>query len=539
MSLKGTCMTNISEFSGTPVSHRSQIEGCQEICRVVENWLEFSDTPVRISLDELPHWVMILMLRLSSGFMLFWLAMLASLCAASDVKADDLFALRQDCLVGMKRSAEYYRSQVAVQGGYVYYYSLDLQTRWGEGRATATQIWVQPPGTPTVGMAYLRSYEATQDKFYLEAATETAEALIYGQMKSGGWQAAIDFDPQGKLSGQYRHGKGRGKDQSSLDDNKTQSALLLLMQCDRAHKFQHAAIHEAVEYALKGLLAAQFPNGAFPQVWTGPAPQHPILMASFPDYDWKTEHRVKEYWNLYTLNDDLAGDMAHTLLAAHEIYKDDRTSQALRKLGDFLILAQLPEPQPAWAQQYTLDMHPAWARKFEPPAITGHESQDAIATLLLVYRHTQDPKYLEPIPRAIKYLKASLLPDGQTARFYELKTNKPLYMNKEYELTYNDSDVPSHYGWKQGTKLDKLEKEYEATKAGTWTPPKPKKASSLSKEARATLDKLDTEGRWISGVTGDRLTGQPKFGDVRVYLSSEVFSENLEELATFVQASSP
>ena len=479
------------------------------------------------------------MLRPWRVFCCVLLCVLSISGASPGEETADLPALRHDCLIGMKRAAEYFRSQVAVRGGYVYYYSLDLQTRWGEGRATADQIWVQPPGTPTVGMAYLRAYEATQDQFYLDAATETAESLLDGQLKSGGWQAAIDFDPQGKLSGQYRHGKGRGKDNSSLDDNKTQSALLFLMQCDRAHKFQHAAIHEAVEYAIKGLLAAQFPNGAFPQVWSGPAPQHPVLQASYPDYDWKTEHRDKEYWNLYTLNDDLAGDMARTLLAAHDIYKDDRTSQALRKLGDFLILAQLPEPQPAWAQQYTVDMHPAWARKFEPPAITGHESQDAIATLMLVYRHTRDAKYLEPIPRALKYLKSSLLPDGQTARFYELQTNKPLYMNKEYVLTYDDSDVPSHYGWKQRSKLAKLEQEYEATKAGTWAPPKPKKASSLAQEARATLDQLDAEGRWVSGVTGDRLTGQPKFGDVRIYLSSEVFSDHLEELAMFIEASAP
>ncbi len=461
------------------------------------------------------------------------------IAATGALPAEDLPALRLASLTGMKRAAEYYRSKVALRGGYVYYYSLDLQTRWGEGRATADQIWVQPPGTPTVGMAFLRAYEATQDKFYLDAATEAAEALLYGQMKSGGWEHAIDFDPKGKLSGQYRNGKGRGKDRSTLDDDSSQSAILFLMQCDRAHEFQHAAIHEGVEYALSRLRGAQFPNGAFPQVWFGPVPQHPILPASYPDYDWKTEHRVKEYWNLYTLNDDLAGDMARTLLAAYDIYHDDRSSQALRQLGDFLILAQMPDPQPAWAQQYTLEMQPAWARKFEPPAITGHESQDAISVLMLVSRHTKEPKYLEPIPRALKYLRASLLSDGQIARFYELKTNKPLYMTKAYELTYDDGDVPSHYGWKQKVRLDKLEKEFEATRSGTWTPPPLKQAKSLAQEARATLSSLDAEGRWVSGVTGDRITGQPKFGDVRVYLSSEVFSDNLEELATFVKASTP
>lgn len=456
---------------------------------------------------------------------------------ATSVHAEeDLAQLRTDCVAGMKRAAEYYRNQVAVRGGYVYYYSLDLKTRWGEGRASADQIWVQPPGTPTVGMAYLRAFEATGDQFYLDAATEAAQALLYGQIVSGGWEHSIDFDPKGSRAAQYRNGKGKGKPHSTLDDDSTQSALLFLMQCDQAHKFQHAAIHEGVEFALKGLLAAQFPNGAFPQVWTGPAPEHPIQPASYPDYDWKTENRVKEYWNLYTLNDDLAGDMARTLSAAWEIYHDERAKQALAKLGDFLILAQMPEPQPAWAQQYTVEMRPAWARKFEPPAMTTHESQDAIATLLIVHRLTGDAKYLEPIPRALKYLKSCVLPDGKLARFMELKTNKPLYMTSQYELTYDDGDVPKHYGWKQSSKLDKLEQEYEATKSGTWKPPGLKKAKSLAKEARVTLDQLDDQGRWVSGVTGDKITGQPKFGDVRVYLSSEVFSDNLEELARFVQA---
>jgi len=98
---------------------------------------------------------------------------------ATSVHAEeDLPQLRTDCVAGMKRAAEYYRNNVAVRGGYVYYYSLDLKTRWGEGRATADQIWVQPPGTPTVGMAYLRAFEATGDQFYLDAATEAAQALL-------------------------------------------------------------------------------------------------------------------------------------------------------------------------------------------------------------------------------------------------------------------------------------------------------------------------------------------------------------------------
>ena len=47
------------------------------------------------------------------------------------------------------------------------------------------------------------------------------------------------------------------------------------------------------------------------------------------------------------------------------------------------------------AQQYDREMHPVWDRKFEPPAITGLESQDALETLLLLARKTGDRKYLD------------------------------------------------------------------------------------------------------------------------------------------------
>ena len=84
----------------------------------------------------------------------------------------------------------------------------------------------------------------------------------------------------------------------------------------------------------------------------------------------------------------------------------------------------MPDPQPAWAQQYNAQMQPAWARKFEPASITGGESQGAIRILMDVYRHTGDKKYLAPIPAALDYLAKSEVSAGRLARFYELKTNQ-------------------------------------------------------------------------------------------------------------------
>jgi hypothetical protein len=82
----------------------------------------------------------------------------------------------------MRKAAVFFRTKVASHGGYVYYYSVDLKQRWGEGAATENQIWVQPPGTPTVGMTYLKACQATNDPFYLDAAVDATEALIYGQL---------------------------------------------------------------------------------------------------------------------------------------------------------------------------------------------------------------------------------------------------------------------------------------------------------------------------------------------------------------------
>ena len=41
-------------------------------------------------------------------------------------------------------------------------------------------------------------------------AMGTAEAMIYGQLQSGGWTNCIDFNPRGRRVSLYRNGKGRG-----------------------------------------------------------------------------------------------------------------------------------------------------------------------------------------------------------------------------------------------------------------------------------------------------------------------------------------
>ena len=151
-------------------------------------------------------------------------------------------------------------------------------------------------------------------------------------------------------------------------------------------------------------------------------------------------------------------------------------------------------------------MHPIWARRFEPPAVTGGESQDVLETLMQIYRTTGDKKYLEPIPRALAFLKKSLLADGRLARYYELKTNKPLYMTRrgdEYTLTYDDSKLPDHYGWKVDSRLEAIEREYPSlVKSATARPADRRRPRPTQREIIADLDDRRPLDQHLSPASG-------------------------------------
>ena len=277
-------------------------------------------------------------------------------------------------------------------------------------------------------------------------------------------------------------------------------------------------------------------------MWDGPVDPQPTKAASFPPYDWRTEGRVKNYWEMYTLNDNVPGYVARTLREAHRVYQDPKYLDAVRRLGDFLILAQMPAPQRGWAQQYSYDMHPIWARKFEPPGVSGDETQESIETLLLIHALTGDDKYLTPIPEALAWQEQSLLPDGRLARYYELQTNRPLYMNRDgvkYFLTYDDKDLPDHYGWKSESRIPELRRAYAAVRAGQSAAGAAEEtvtARSLETDAQRIIADLDAQGRWVSTFAGERLVGQPKFKPGEKYLSSEVFSANVTLLSRYLAA---
>jgi len=459
--------------------------------------------------------------------------------------ADPPSTLRQEAAAGLRRACDFFRKEVAPHGGYVWRYSHDLKLREGEGKATETMAWVQPPGTPTVGQAYLTAYRATGDRYYLDAAVETARALVRGQLRSGGWDYRIEFHPERRAKYAYRvepTGGEQAANSSTLDDNNTQSALRFLMHVDQTLAFKDKEIHEAAHYALNALLKVQYPNGAWPQRFSAPPEpaKFPVKKASYPD-SWPRTHPGVNYSAFYTFNDNTIADTIDTMLEAERIYGGGKYRASAEKAGEFIILAQMPDPQPAWAQQYDADMQPAWARRFEPPAVTGGESQGIIRTLMTLYRATGDKKYLAPIPKAIAYLRKSQLPDGRLARFYELQTNRPLYFTKDYQLTYKDDDLPMHYGFKVGQRLDVLEAEYHRLlkldpaelKKPAKPATKPALTPALEAQVKDVLKALDQRGAWV--IDG-RLRSQGADDKTTQIIDTQTFVRHVEILSRYLEA---
>ncbi|HZN69872.1 MAG TPA: pectate lyase [Tepidisphaeraceae bacterium] len=502
-------------------------------------------------------------MRRHSGLVLA-LLLLAPVVRAADAPSGG------EARAALLKAVHFYHKQVADRGGYVWRYSADLKLREGEGVAPPGTVWVQPPGTPAVGEAFLDAFEATGEQSCLDAARDAGQALALGQLHSGGWNYRIEFGDKRKefsyrfdLDWQplpdpaagdrsttgwdaWKRRKYR-KNQTVLDDDTTQAATRFLVRLDKALSLADPKAHAAADIGLASLLKSQYPNGAwsanYDRVTDSPPPAdlYPVKKADYPP-DWPRTW-PKDFTGCYVTNDDLMSDCVTTMLLAWEAYGDERYLASAKRAGDFLLLAQMPEPQPAWAQQYDKDMHPVWSRAFEPPAISGGESQGILRTLLALYRATGDEKYLRPVPAAVEYLRRSRLPDGRLARFYELRTNRPIYMvrdaDRRYHITYDGTDkrIATHYAFTVGSDLAQIEKGYRRVKESgvherKREDAKPEMSASLAAKARSVIDSLEERGAWVEQ---GRLRGfdEAPAGGV---IDSETFCENVGVLSRFLRA---
>ena len=427
-------------------------------------------------------------------------------------------SMTNDALKTLKKGIEYFHS-ISINGGYVYHYSLDMKDKWGEGRTSDTQIEVQPPGTPAVGLTFLRAYKVTGEKEYLFAAEHAGDALIYGQTKYGGWEHTMDFSkgPVGNVS---------------FDDDQTQTAIRLLMALDQ--EIKKKTLSEAVKKGLDLMLASQHDNGAWPH--------------RYP--------KSNSYHDFATFNDQGINDCLNVMFDAHKYYGKAEYLRSINLAGWFLILSQLAPPQPGWAQQYNEHLQPAWARAFEPPAVSPSVSLNNINSLIDLYLYTGSRKYLEPIPDAIRWIKETRLPNGLWARFVEIGTNRPLYYDRDRISVTSTADLSlerrTGYGYendlskgleaviKKFNEVKELGKEKYLVKINKplSNVEKIEILKSIESEISKIISSQDEKGRWISKdkyrfrTPGKRWNGEYK---VRDRISSGLFNRNINQLCDYIE----
>ena len=467
--------------------------------------------------------------------------------------------LRTKALGRMRNATKYFHDHVARRGGYAWHHNAaDLSERWGDIQLDADQIMIQSPGTADVTIAFVEAALADPATSALRTyARDAALALRHGQVKSGGWRLYADFKPVPTLKACYLNTTAScscgGCKFSVYDDQVTQTALIAMMRVDQLLGFADAAISGSSAYARERVEDSQFlPNGGFPQGFLAAVGVRQAVQASYPASigtacglaTCYANAHAHEYWDDPTLNDNLASAFVEMLYWAKTVYPSQATTyqDMLTAFGGFLRRAQMPQPQPAWAQQYDVDMKPRWARSWEAPAIAGRESQDVMWALLRLYQLDPGvPANRDAVGDALAYLETvDHANDTLIHRYIELDPTSPsnvgFYTVHPGGYPVQFSPAPptyQNYGWEDPSQLAALRAEYDRL-AGDTSVLK-RSCQQLRADAAQAVDTAVNNERWITtyGPGGPRSGATP--GD---YLDTATFIRNVRTLAEFVTRTS-
>jgi hypothetical protein len=446
----------------------------------------------------------------------------------------------------MLLATRYMVEEVSTNGGYVWYYLPDFSRRWGEMEAYRTMIWVQSPGTISMGHLFLDAYHATGDEYYYQAAAKAASAIIWGQNPEGGWNYIIDFAGDRSLKNWYNTiGKNGWRleefqhyyGNSTFDDDVSSNAarFLLRMYIEQLDPAWKPALDKAINFVLE----SQYPLGGWPQ-------RYPLK------YDF-SKNGNPDYTSFYTFNDGVVWENVNFLIHCYQTLGQERFLDPILRGMDFYLASQ--HESGAWGQQVTMDLKPAGARTYEPESLLPSDTYENAMLLLKFYEYTGDEKFLDGVPPAIEWLRKTMLPENMTGNgrythptFVELGTNKPLFVHRKgsnviygyYYFDYQDDNLLSHYGGKTVIKIDNLEQEYnriavlspeEATKnsplkiqiyKGEATPQRffnpEKNGVSVPDEdqVKEILQSLDNKNRWLvkHGITSNPFHGDGQKQDL-------------------------
>lgn len=317
-----------------------------------------------------------------------------------------------------------------VNGAFAGVVTQDGRSRYGEALSEpigSASVFMRPPGsTPRVGACFLQAHRVTGEPRHRETAAHIAGAIMRAQTCQGGWLSASSLE--------LRCGEGDawgGESKITLDEGLTAQAIGFLMDVEATESDgpRRERLQESIRRALDFLVVKQNGHGA-----------------------WPLSFDKKPYASHSTINDDLTTSHVRILLRAHAAYDVPSYRTAALRGIDFLLRAQ--STRGGWAQQYDEQLRPAGARTFEPPALSSLETAYVLHTLLYARTMLDDPRLMPALERGALWLEKSAIGVNRWARFYDLRVNRPVYVDRQ-GVTYRSVDAlpaerRNNYRWEGG-----------------------------------------------------------------------------------------
>lgn len=300
-----------------------------------------------------------------------------------------------------------------------------------------------------------------------EARTVAANMLAY-QSPAGGWPTDTDTTQPRPVDYRARP--------PTIDDDATTRPLLMLARV--VTSTDDGILKEAFLRGFDYLLAAQYPNGGWPQYF-------PLREGYYSHITYNDGAMI----GVMTLLRDASQGKAP--FAFLDETRRVRAAAAVTKGLECILRTQVRQDGKltAWGAQHdATTLAPAWARKFEPPSLVSTESIGILKFLMAIPKPS--PEVIAAIEGAVAWLQQAKLtgvredhpprPDlphrhdrvlvadpaapPLWARFYEVGTNRPLYGSRDglihYELSEIEAERRGGYAWHSSDPQKFLERDY-------------------------------------------------------------------------------
>lgn len=276
-----------------------------------------------------------------------------------------------------------------------------------------------------------------------EEARAIADNVLRYQRESGGWPKDIDMAT-------VPAGQTPAKPDATIDNGATTTQIRFLARFDAA-RYRDAALR-GIDY----LLAAQYPNGGWPQFF-------PLRT----DYSRHITFNDNAMVNALAVLEDVAA--ANSPFAFVDTSRRERARAAVRRAIPVVLRSQVivTGAPTAWGGQHDeVTLQPRPARTFEPVSLASMESVGIVRFLM---RQTKAPEIVRAIEAAVEWFKAVRLPDGRWARFYEIGTNRPIFAGRDGIVRYSVDEIEQErrdgYAWYGDWARTLVSTEYAAWKS--------------------------------------------------------------------------